>query len=198
VLVLVGRDGAGPHDLVRMMRQGQHVFWAASASQWYAEPKRLTELGYLQAERTPGQTHERTHYTLTDAGRAALRESSNQEHLAQAETIFRAILDRWPQYALAEAARQAESALTAARVNATRGIGDARTQASARALMARQTSARSARPSRSRASTCVSLNVYERRITTSPAGSTWIQNQQENTSLHDALTSAVAATRGLA
>ena len=55
------------------MRQGQHVFWAASASQWYAEPKRLAGLGHLHAERTPGQTHERTHYTLTDAGRAALR-----------------------------------------------------------------------------------------------------------------------------
>jgi DNA-binding PadR family transcriptional regulator len=74
VLVLVGEGGAGAHDLVRMMRQGQHVFWAASASQWYAEPKRLAEVGLLDAERTPGRTHERTHYTLTDAGRAALRE----------------------------------------------------------------------------------------------------------------------------
>ena len=36
VLVLVGEGGAGAHDLVRMMREGQHVFWAASASQWYA------------------------------------------------------------------------------------------------------------------------------------------------------------------
>ena len=42
-------------------------------SQWYAEPKRLAELGLLHAEKTPGQTHERTHYTLTDAGREALR-----------------------------------------------------------------------------------------------------------------------------
>jgi DNA-binding PadR family transcriptional regulator len=74
VLVLVGEGGAGAHDLVRMMREGQHVFWAASASQWYAEPKRLAEMGLLHAERTPGRTHERTHYTLTDAGRAALRE----------------------------------------------------------------------------------------------------------------------------
>ncbi len=74
VLVLVGEGGAGAHDLVRMMREGQHVFWAASASQWYAEPKRLAELGLLHAERTPGRTHERTHYTLTDAGRDALRE----------------------------------------------------------------------------------------------------------------------------
>jgi DNA-binding PadR family transcriptional regulator len=74
VLVLVGEGGAGAHDLVRMMRQGQHVFWAAATSQWYAEPKRLAELGYLQAEKAPGRTHERTHYTLTDAGREALRE----------------------------------------------------------------------------------------------------------------------------
>jgi PadR family transcriptional regulator AphA len=74
VLVLVGEGGAGAHDLVRMMRQGEHVFWAASASQWYAEPKRLAGLGLLDAERTPGRTHERTQYTLTDAGRAALRE----------------------------------------------------------------------------------------------------------------------------
>jgi PadR family transcriptional regulator AphA len=74
VLVLVGEGGAGAHDLVRMMREGQYVFWAAATSQWYAEPKRLAELGYLQAEKLPGRTHERTHYTLTDAGRRALRE----------------------------------------------------------------------------------------------------------------------------
>jgi PadR family transcriptional regulator AphA len=74
VLVLVGEGGAGAHDLVRMMREGQYVFWAAATSQWYAEPKRLAELGYLQAERGPGRTHSRTHYTLTDAGRDALRE----------------------------------------------------------------------------------------------------------------------------
>ena len=74
VLVLVGEGGAGAHDLVRMMRQGQYVFWAAATSQWYAEPKRLAELGYLHAEKAPGRTHERTHYTLADAGREALRE----------------------------------------------------------------------------------------------------------------------------
>ena len=74
VLVLVGEGGAGAHDLVRMMREGHYVFWAAATSQWYAEPKRLAELGYLRAEKAPGRTHERTHYTLTDAGRRALRE----------------------------------------------------------------------------------------------------------------------------
>jgi DNA-binding PadR family transcriptional regulator len=73
VLVLVGEGGAGPHDIVRMMRRGR-VYWAAPESQYYAEPKRLAELGLLQAEVTPGRTRERTHYTLTDGGREAIRD----------------------------------------------------------------------------------------------------------------------------
>ena len=73
VLTLVGRNGAGPHDLVRMARQGR-VHWSAAESQYYAEPKRLEKLGHLRAEKRPGRTRERTHYTLTDSGRAALME----------------------------------------------------------------------------------------------------------------------------
>ena len=73
VLTLVGRYGAGPHDLVRMARHGR-VYWTAADSQWYAEPKRLAKLGFLHAEKQPGRTRERTHYTLTEAGRAALVE----------------------------------------------------------------------------------------------------------------------------
>jgi len=71
VLTLVGRNGAGPHDLVRMARQGR-VYWSAAESQYYAEPKRLEKLGYLRAEKRPGRTRDRTHYTLTDAGCDAL------------------------------------------------------------------------------------------------------------------------------
>jgi DNA-binding PadR family transcriptional regulator len=73
VMTLVGRNGAGAHDLVRMARQGR-VYWTAADSQWYSEPKRLAKLGLLRAEKRPGRTRERTHYTLTDAGRAALVE----------------------------------------------------------------------------------------------------------------------------
>jgi DNA-binding PadR family transcriptional regulator len=73
VLVLVGESGAGPHDLVRMMRQGR-VYWTAPESQYYAEPKRLADAGYLSATKEPGRTHSRTHYRLTDQGREALRE----------------------------------------------------------------------------------------------------------------------------
>jgi PadR family transcriptional regulator AphA len=73
ILVLVGRNGAGPHDLRRMAEQGR-VYWDAAPSQWYAEPKRLARHGYLEAHKTPGRTHERTHYTLTELGRDALAE----------------------------------------------------------------------------------------------------------------------------
>ena len=73
VLVLVGRDGAGPHDLRRMAEIGR-VYWDAAPSQWYAEPKRLAEHGYLEAHKTPGRTRERTHYKLTERGREALAE----------------------------------------------------------------------------------------------------------------------------
>lgn len=71
ILVLVGENGAGPHDLVRMMRDGR-VYWTAPESQFYAEPKRLAAAGYLSATKEPGRTHERTHYMLTDSGRDAL------------------------------------------------------------------------------------------------------------------------------
>jgi PadR family transcriptional regulator, regulatory protein AphA len=74
VLALVGRDGAGPHDLARMMRAQGGLYWAAAESQWYAEPKRLEELGLLRSTRQPGRTTPRTHYDLTDEGAAALRE----------------------------------------------------------------------------------------------------------------------------
>jgi DNA-binding PadR family transcriptional regulator len=74
VLALVGRDGAGPHDLARMMQAQGGLYWTAAESQWYAEPKRLERLGLLRSTKQPGRTTPRTHYELTDAGAAALRE----------------------------------------------------------------------------------------------------------------------------
>jgi DNA-binding PadR family transcriptional regulator len=73
ILVLVGRGGAGAHDLVRMARHGR-IYAAAAESQYYAEPKRLERLGYLTSRKEPGKTRARTHYTLTDKGLDALRE----------------------------------------------------------------------------------------------------------------------------
>ncbi len=73
ILGLVGRGGAGAHDLLRMARDGRILAWAGE-SQYYVEPKRLARLGYLDARKEPGKTRERTVYTLTQKGIDALRE----------------------------------------------------------------------------------------------------------------------------
>jgi DNA-binding PadR family transcriptional regulator len=73
VMGLVGRAGAGPHDLLQMARRGRILDWAGE-SQYYVEPKRLAKLGYLEARREPGRTRARTVYALTDKGLEALRE----------------------------------------------------------------------------------------------------------------------------
>jgi DNA-binding PadR family transcriptional regulator len=73
ILGLVGREGAGAHDLLRLAQRGRMLAWAGE-SQYYTEPKRLAELGYLDARKEPGKTRERTVYSLTDRGLEALRE----------------------------------------------------------------------------------------------------------------------------
>jgi DNA-binding PadR family transcriptional regulator len=72
VLGLVGRGGAGAHDLLRMARRGRILDWAGE-SQYYVEPKRLARLGYLDARKEPGKTRQRTVYALTAKGLDALR-----------------------------------------------------------------------------------------------------------------------------
>src|ERR671918_670706 len=57
VLTLVGEGGAGPHDFVRMMRQGR-IYWSGAESHFYAEPKRLERLGGLTSRKKPGKNPE--------------------------------------------------------------------------------------------------------------------------------------------
>jgi DNA-binding PadR family transcriptional regulator len=73
ILGLVGREGACPHDLLRMARRGRILDWAGE-SQYYVEPKRLAKLGYLEAHQEPGRTRPRTKYSLNEKGLEALRE----------------------------------------------------------------------------------------------------------------------------
>ena len=73
VLGLIGRTGAGPHDLRQMVHRGRILDWAGE-SQYYVEPKRLARLGYLDTHKEPGKTRERTVYTLTEKGQQALRD----------------------------------------------------------------------------------------------------------------------------
>jgi PadR family transcriptional regulator AphA len=73
ILGLVGQEGAGPHDLLRMAKRDRMLAWAGE-SQYYTEPKRLAKLGYLSARKEPGKTRARTVYALTDKGLEALRD----------------------------------------------------------------------------------------------------------------------------
>src|ERR687888_2069671 len=73
ILCLVGRGGAGAHDLLQMARRGRFLDWAGE-SQYYVEPKRLARLGYLDARTEPGKTRPRTVYSLNEKGLRALRE----------------------------------------------------------------------------------------------------------------------------
>ena len=54
IMGLVGRGGAGAHDLLRYARRGRLLDWAGE-SQYYVEPKRLARLGYLMPERSPAR-----------------------------------------------------------------------------------------------------------------------------------------------
>src|ERR1700757_643329 len=71
ILGLVGRGGAGAHDLLQMARSARRLD-GAGESKYYVEPRRLARLGYLDARKEPGKTRERTVYTLTEQGLEAL------------------------------------------------------------------------------------------------------------------------------
>jgi DNA-binding PadR family transcriptional regulator len=71
ILGLVGRRGAGAHDLLQMAKRGRMLNWAGE-SQYYTEPKRLAKLGFLSTRKEAGKTRERTVYELTDKGLDAL------------------------------------------------------------------------------------------------------------------------------
>jgi DNA-binding PadR family transcriptional regulator len=73
VLGLVGHLGAATsYDLKQAVAETIGGFWSVPHSQLYAEPARLARAGLLGEERERGGRQRRT-YSLTDAGRAALR-----------------------------------------------------------------------------------------------------------------------------
>jgi DNA-binding PadR family transcriptional regulator len=73
VLAAIGEHGASTPELVDMLSRGQ-MYWTSSPSQIYAEPRRLSKLGWITSEKQPSITRPRTVHRLTDHGREALRE----------------------------------------------------------------------------------------------------------------------------
>lgn len=73
VLGLVAECGPStPYDLKQVVARSVGYFWSVPHSQLYAEPVRLAEAGLLHEQQEEGGRRRRT-YTLTDAGREALR-----------------------------------------------------------------------------------------------------------------------------
>ena len=62
-----------PYDLKKNIDGSVGYFWSFPRAQLYVEPERLKELGLLTEEREPDGRRRRT-YSITEAGRATLRE----------------------------------------------------------------------------------------------------------------------------
>jgi DNA-binding PadR family transcriptional regulator len=74
VLGMIGLRGPSTsYDLKRAVGHSVGYFWPFPHAQLYSEPKRLTEEGYLEVA-TEDSGRRRQVYSLTDAGRAAVRE----------------------------------------------------------------------------------------------------------------------------
>lgn len=74
VLGLLSMSGqATPYDLKQMAALTVGQFWTLPHSQLYSEPARLARAGYL-TENQEQEGRRRKLYSLTDAGRAALKE----------------------------------------------------------------------------------------------------------------------------
>jgi PadR family transcriptional regulator AphA len=74
---LLGLLGVQPwtaYELVAQVKRSLHRFWPRSEAHLYAELKRLVERGHAEAEVVEGRHRQRTCYTITPAGRAALED----------------------------------------------------------------------------------------------------------------------------
>jgi DNA-binding PadR family transcriptional regulator len=74
LLGLLGLQPWTAYELVTQVKRSLHHFWPRSEAHLYAELKRLVERGHADAEVIEGRGRQRTRYTITPAGRAALEE----------------------------------------------------------------------------------------------------------------------------
>jgi PadR family transcriptional regulator AphA len=74
ILGLLGVQPWTAYELVAQSRRSLHWFWPRSEAHLYAELKRLVERGHAEAEVVEGRRRQRTRYTITPLGRAALQD----------------------------------------------------------------------------------------------------------------------------
>lgn len=95
LLGLLGIKSWTAYEIVAQIKRGVHFFWPRSEAHLYAELKRLVERGHASAETVEGRRRQRTRYTITPEGRAALEEWFGSEPAApviEAEGFLRLFL----------------------------------------------------------------------------------------------------------
>jgi PadR family transcriptional regulator, regulatory protein AphA len=83
------------YELVAQAKRSLHWFWPRSEAHLYAEVKRLVERGHAEAEVVDGRRRQRTRYTITPQGRAALDDWLGTEPAGpslEVEALLRIIL----------------------------------------------------------------------------------------------------------
>jgi DNA-binding PadR family transcriptional regulator len=95
LLGLLGLQPWTAYELVAQTRRSLHYFWPRSEAHLYAELKRLVDRGHARAEVVAGRRRQRTRYTITPAGRAALQDWLGSEPAAptiEVEALLRLLL----------------------------------------------------------------------------------------------------------
>lgn len=95
LLGLLGIKSWTAYEIVTQIKRGVHFFWPRSEAHLYAELKRLVERGHATAETVEGPRRQRTRYTITAEGLAALKEWFGSEPAApviEAEGFLRMFL----------------------------------------------------------------------------------------------------------
>jgi DNA-binding PadR family transcriptional regulator len=89
VLAILALRDHSTYELTKQMRLSMHYIWPRAESNVYAEPKRLVAAGLAASRKESTGRRRRTIYSITAAGRAALREwlaspSSRQRYESEA------------------------------------------------------------------------------------------------------------------
>jgi DNA-binding PadR family transcriptional regulator len=74
ILGLLGIQPWTAYELVAQVQRNMYIVWPRSEAHLYAELKRIVERGHATAEVVEGRRRQRTLYTITTEGRAALEE----------------------------------------------------------------------------------------------------------------------------
>jgi PadR family transcriptional regulator AphA len=83
VLAILALREHSTYELAKQMRMSLHYMWPRAESNVYAEPKRLVDGGFADSRKESTGRRPRTVYSITDSGRAALREWLSHPSSAQ-------------------------------------------------------------------------------------------------------------------